>query len=473
MNQEICNIFGDKCADITLHATFVLGEIEPHPDQKEGPLDVGPKVTVKVYMVVGNVAGVVARHDLTFYLQAFEYTISNYAICLNDIFRFKPCDVIKFYAYYEITAPSPEPFDPNNFYVNLKNTFLSICAYSAVKEIEYNDSNFFLDNTKTHAEIPIGSNVNTVIHTFKPNVDGLSFIQARLNIMKAQAYINDGGTTTSILNVNWILHMRVNGVTLPQYISVEASGNQPFVFNSQTNVFPSTLFSHLLADLEPDDRVELICNCTGVYITMPPPIFFGPLEDGKIIADFSINTLANRNKLYPHGLLEPLINNYVYIPIDTNITSAVPFPLHCSRFNFDNNFEYRCGKLIYCGCKPSWFRINCAINLVDMQLFTSDSDTVTVFVSTYGFLIGINGKARNNIITETNIYRDTRYTVKLLANQVTENYVKLVPGDTISLLIYTFNTVYISDAPAPSVTIKTPAAGSTIKILGNVNMTIE
>lgn len=37
---------GEVDADIAVHTTFVLGIIEPHPDQTSGSLDVGPKVKV-------------------------------------------------------------------------------------------------------------------------------------------------------------------------------------------------------------------------------------------------------------------------------------------------------------------------------------------------------------------------------------------------------------------------------------------
>lgn len=66
---------------------------------------------------------------------------------------------------------------------------------------------------------------------------------------------------------------------------------------------------------------------------------------------------------------------------------------------------------------------------------------VVVFLSTYGLFIGVNGEADNNIITRTNIYRDTRNELKLLSNQTMENVLKMRPGDRISILMYTFNIV--------------------------------
>src|SRR6185503_3598563 len=102
----------------------------------------------------------------------------------------------------------------------------------------------------------------------------------------------------------WKVYLSVNGVLLPQYVTLESSGNQPFVLNSPSNVFTSTLIVGLLADLRPTDEIEIIMNCTDVYVLIPTPPFFTNLTDGKIIADFTINTIANKKEVSPHGLLK-------------------------------------------------------------------------------------------------------------------------------------------------------------------------
>jgi hypothetical protein len=464
---------GAQPANIELHSTFVLGFIQPHPDDPSGSLDEGPLVTVYVYAQVASTNGNVARHDVTFYLVPFEYEISNYTININDVFTFNPNDSVKFYAYYVITRNAPPPFDPTNFYVTLNTTYLSICASSSVTNVDYNVVPFLNSNVLTNVEIPIGSNVNTMVYKFKPKVNGLSFLQARINIPSAVGYINSSGVSTVILNVNWELYLSINGVLLPQYVSVESSGNQPFVLNSPSNVFTSTLLTNLLADLRPTDEVEIICNCTDVFVLVPTPPFFINLTDGKIIADFSINTIANKRPLYPHGLLQSVSDNSLVIPLNTDISTAVEFPLTNANLNFGENFTYSGGVLTYTGTHPSWVKVSAAINLSDMQLNTADSDPVTVFLSTYGFFIGIAGQSYNNLVTETNIYRDVTGTLKLLSNQTTENVLRMRPGDNISLLFYTYDTIYTSVEPSPGVPVKTPALGSTITITGNINLTIE
>ena len=464
---------GQECAGIAVHATFVLGYIEPHPNQTSGSLDVGPKVSVKVYMKVAGTNGVIAYHDVTFYLLAFEYMISNYTIYLNDVFTFAPNDTIKFYAYYDITTNAPPPFNPNNFYVNLKQTYLSICAYSAASPMIFGLLPPVTTNTNTHVEIPIGANVNTVIHKFKPNVSGLTFLQTRINIPSAQGYINSSGSTAVILNVNWKVYLSINGVLHPQYVTFESSGNQPYVLNSPSNVFTSTLCANLLADLRLTDEIQVICNCTDVFVLIPTAPFFTNLTDGKVIADFSTNSVINRSPLYPRGLLKTPNNNLI-IPLDTDMSTAVEFPLIGANLMLGNNFTYTGdGILIYTGLLPRWVKICGAINIVDLQLNTSDSDTATVFLSTYGLFIGTNGESYNNLVTETNIYRDTRNTLKLLSNQTTENYIKVKHGDRVSVMIYAYNTVYITGAPVPGVLVKRPAVRSMITITGNVNLTVE
>lgn len=354
----------------------------------------------------------------------------------------------------------------------MKNTFLSICAFSSINNVEYNVVPFYNDKTNVHAEIPIGPNVNTVIHTFKPVVNGLSFIQARINIPNVQAYINASGLSTLVINNNWKVYLSINGVLLPQYVTFESSGNQPFVLNSLTNVFPSTLIVNGLADLRPTDEVQIIMNCTEVFVLIPTAPFFTILDDGKIVADFSINTIANKKNVSPHGLLKTPDNNLV-IPLNTDMLSAVEFPLTNATLSYNQNFSYVNGELIYNGTHPSWVKVNASINLEDLQLNTSDSDDVTVFVATYGLFVGIDGQIYNNLVTETNIYRDTRYTICLLSNQTTENVLRIRPGERVSLLLYAYNAVYVSGAPVAGVPIKTPAVGSTITVTGNVNLTLE
>jgi hypothetical protein len=264
----------------------------------------------------------------------------------------------------------------------------------------------------------------------------------------------------------------VNGVLQPQFLNFQTIANSPVLYNG--SVFPSTQAFYLLADLKEDDEVSVLVmhQIEALVFTDTPP-FFAVVTKQSVVTDLQMHAIVTP-ALCTSGLLRGASDQTVTIPLDSSLDTPVVFPWGSdAKLDFDHQFKFLNSQLVYTGPKPKWFKIVADLNISGLELKTADGDTVVIDIQTLGFAIGVNGQKYNLVRTESNVYADARYTLRLVANQTTSNVIQLVRDQSLSLLVYFFNSKYLDQPPVHGVPSKTPAAGSYITFKGNVSISIE
>jgi hypothetical protein len=207
-----------------------------------------------------------------------------------------------------------------------------------------------------------------------------------------------------------------------------------------------------------------------IFIDQPP--FFAPVSRGSVVTDLQMQAIVSP-PLVVNGLLRGLSEQTLTIPLDTNLDNALVFPWGNAQLQFDNKFNFQNGQLTYTGSQPRTFKVVADLNISGLELKTADGDVVVIDIQTLGFAVGVNGQKYNLIRTESNVYADTRYTLRLVANQTTTNVITLSNGQSLSILVYFFNCKYLDQPPVHGAPSKTPAPGSSITFKGTVSIAVE
>jgi hypothetical protein len=319
-------------------------------------------------------------------------------------------------------------------------------------------------------EIPLGDHINFKVFSFRPGLTGRFMLDVRMNTISERTKLENGDIVPTF-GTTWWAYLSINNVLQPQFLNFATIANHPVVYNG--SVFPSTQVYYLLADLTENDEVSLICmHMLDAFILINTPPFFAIVTKQSLLTDLQFYCMATP-ALYPDGLLTVSEEKSLTIPLDTSLDTALEFPLGAATLNFNDHFTFANNKLVYTGNQSNWFKITADLNISGLELKTSDGDPVVIDLQSLGFAVGVNGTKYNAIRTESNVYADTRYVLRLVCNQTTSNIVQLNDNESVSLLMYFYNCKYLNVPPVRGAPSLTPAAGSTITIKGTVNISVE
>lgn len=469
---------GTEKKKIVVKAKWSFGQQQPSQIDPSSPLDFGPKVCTFCYIQVGSQQSVPTTFDQTLYYSAFEYPLIFCSLDVDQEFEFNPGDIIQLFAYYTWILAPTAPVDPTTFYITLNQVNLSWLINST-------DCPRHIDIPKpvheeTKVAIPLGTAVNTSLYELKSNISGTTLISVRMNIRQAILHNNDTTLDTDVINTNWFAYLAVNNVLVPNVIVYQTITNQPNLLLPDYQVWTASLELLLLADLQIGDKVEVIANITGALAPLATPPYVLPVTNGYVTASLEFDTIMTP-PLCPSGMVVPVYNSSLYLPLDGNLDKAVEFPLDGCELKYSDDFKLQDGKLVYTGEHSKRFKVRSALNFARFLLLNSNLDPAVITLQHAGFAVGVNGKAYNDIRTFTNIYTDSRYgatsasDMQWLSNQSATNDIHLHCGDYISVLLYTRDVRYLNVPPAIGTVIPnlTPPVGSVMQVTASASIVIE